>query len=195
MTVAGKLGPRNGAVTDSRLAAGAARGTVAERGGSGATCGGSRRWQCGRSELRTRTWMPAMVPWRATDDGFVTPDVIAWYERLARGKPGALVVEATGIRDVKSGPLLRIGDDRFVPGLATSCGGGARGERGARPSSTSSSSTSSPSAGARRRTRFSGGTWPSMLDCVHGPRHSCAMIPSRRPTRCRRPCTPRRRAG
>jgi dimethylglycine catabolism A len=28
-----------------------------------------------------------------------------------------LVVEATGIRDVASGPLLRIGDDRFVPGL------------------------------------------------------------------------------
>jgi hypothetical protein len=26
-------------------------------------------------------------------------------------------VEATGIRDVASGPLLRIGDDRFVPGL------------------------------------------------------------------------------
>ena len=28
-----------------------------------------------------------------------------------------LVVEATGIRDVPSGPLLRIGSDRFVPGL------------------------------------------------------------------------------
>lgn len=73
----------------------------------------------GRSELRTRTWIPAMVPWRATEDGFVTPNVIDWYRRMARGKPGAIVVEATGIRDVKSGPLLRIGDDRFIPGLAT----------------------------------------------------------------------------
>ena len=27
------------------------------------------------------------------------------------------MVEATGIRDVPSGPLLRIGDDRFLPGL------------------------------------------------------------------------------
>ncbi|MFI5078380.1 MAG: NADH:flavin oxidoreductase, partial [Vicinamibacteria bacterium] len=27
------------------------------------------------------------------------------------------VVEATGVRDVASGPLLRIGDDRFLPGL------------------------------------------------------------------------------
>ena len=67
--------------------------------------------------LAERTWVPAMVPWRATGDGFVTPEILAWYERFARGRPGALVVEATGIRDVPSGPLLRIGHDRFVPGL------------------------------------------------------------------------------
>ena len=72
----------------------------------------------GRLELTERTWVPAMVPWRATDDGLVTPEVLAWYERFARGQPGALVVEATGIRDVPSGPLLRIGHDRFIPGLA-----------------------------------------------------------------------------
>ena len=66
----------------------------------------------------TRTWVPAMVPWRAAEDGAVTDDVLAWYRRFARGRPGVLVVEATGIRDVPSGPLLRIGDDRFVPGLA-----------------------------------------------------------------------------
>jgi len=64
-----------------------------------------------------RTWVPAMVPWRATGDGFVTPEVLDWYARFARGQPGVLVVEATGIRDVRSGPLLRIGDDRFIPGL------------------------------------------------------------------------------
>ena len=58
-----------------------------------------------------------MVPWRATEDGFVTPDVIAWYRRFAEGRPGVLVVEATGIRDIPSGPLLRIGHDRFVDGL------------------------------------------------------------------------------
>ncbi len=65
-----------------------------------------------------RTWVPAMVPWRATDDGFVTQDVLDWYARFAEGQPGVLVVEATGIRDIPSGPLLRIGDDRFVPGLS-----------------------------------------------------------------------------
>src|SRR5258706_1059270 len=66
---------------------------------------------------RARTWVPAMVPWRATDDGEVTRDVLDWYERFARGRPGVLVVEATGIRDVPSGPLLRVGHDRFLPGL------------------------------------------------------------------------------
>lgn len=72
----------------------------------------------GPRSLASRTWVPAMVPWRATEDGFVSPDVIDWYRRFAAGRPGAIVVEATGIRDVPSGPLLRIGDDRFIPGLA-----------------------------------------------------------------------------
>ena len=80
------------------------------------------RWfsplRSGRLSLEERTWVPAMVPWRATEDGVVTPEVLAWYERFARGEPGALVVEATGIRDIPSGPLLRIGHDRFIPGLA-----------------------------------------------------------------------------
>jgi 2,4-dienoyl-CoA reductase-like NADH-dependent reductase (Old Yellow Enzyme family) len=58
-----------------------------------------------------------MVPWRATEDGFVTKNILEWYGRFARGKPGAIVVEATGIRDIPSGPLLRIGHDRFIPGL------------------------------------------------------------------------------
>lgn len=67
--------------------------------------------------LLQRTWVPAMVPWRATEDGHVTDDVVDWYARFAAGRPGAIVVEATGVRDVPSGPLLRIGDDRFLPGL------------------------------------------------------------------------------
>ncbi len=71
----------------------------------------------GPLQLESRTWVPAMVPWRATEDGFVTEANIEWYRRFAKGRPGALVVEATGVRDVPSGPLLRIGHDRFIPGL------------------------------------------------------------------------------
>jgi dimethylglycine catabolism A len=67
--------------------------------------------------LESRTWVPAMVPWRATEDGFVTQNNLDWYRRFAEGRPAALVVEATGVRDIPSGPLLRIGHDRFIPGL------------------------------------------------------------------------------
>src|SRR6184192_2276405 len=67
--------------------------------------------------LQSRTWVPAMVPWRATEDGFVTQENLDWYRRFAEGRPAALVVEATGVRDIPSGPLLRIGHDRFLPGL------------------------------------------------------------------------------
>jgi 2,4-dienoyl-CoA reductase-like NADH-dependent reductase (Old Yellow Enzyme family) len=71
----------------------------------------------GSLALENRTWVPAMVPWRATEDGFVTQDNLDWYRRFAEGRPAALVVEATGIRDIPSGPLLRISHDRFLPGL------------------------------------------------------------------------------
>jgi 2,4-dienoyl-CoA reductase-like NADH-dependent reductase (Old Yellow Enzyme family) len=58
-----------------------------------------------------------MVTWRGTEDGQVTPAVREIYLRYARGGAGMIVLEATGIRDVKSGPLLRLSDDRFIPGL------------------------------------------------------------------------------
>ncbi|HKQ73973.1 MAG TPA: NADH:flavin oxidoreductase [Blastocatellia bacterium] len=71
-----------------------------------------------RVTLESRTWVPAMVPWRATEEGFVTQNILDWYGRFAEGRPGAIVVEATGVRDIPSGPLLRIGHDRFIPGLS-----------------------------------------------------------------------------
>ena len=73
--------------------------------------------ELGPVTARTRTWVPAMVPWRASEDGDVTPQVLEWYGRFARGRPGAIVAEATGIRDVPSGPLLRIGHDDHIEGL------------------------------------------------------------------------------
>ncbi len=75
----------------------------------------------GAKTARQRTWVPAMVPWRATDEGDVSPAVLDWYARFAAGRPGVMVVEATGIREVPSGPLLRAGHDRFVPGLRKLC--------------------------------------------------------------------------
>ena len=71
----------------------------------------------GGMTLEQRTWIPAMVPWRSNEEGEVTQDVIDWYSRFAEGKPGAIVIEATGIRDIPSGPLLRISNDSYVRGL------------------------------------------------------------------------------
>ena len=84
----------------------------------------------GSLELENRAWVPAMVPWRASDDGVVTDHVLAWYERFAQGEPGGLVIEATGIREIPSGPLLRIGHDRFVAGLRELVQTVARASRG-----------------------------------------------------------------
>lgn len=68
--------------------------------------------------LPNRVWLPAMVTWRGSEDGFVTPSVREIYLRYALGGAGMIVLEATGIRDVASGPLLRLSHDRYVPGLA-----------------------------------------------------------------------------
>ena len=67
--------------------------------------------------LPNRIWLPAMVTWRGTEDGFVTDAVREIYVRYALGGAGMIVLEATGIRDVASGPLLRLSHDRYVPGL------------------------------------------------------------------------------
>lgn len=71
----------------------------------------------GGQSLPNRIWLPAMVTWRGTEDGFVTESVREIYLRYARGGAGMIVLEATGVRDVASGPLLRLSHDRFVPGL------------------------------------------------------------------------------
>lgn len=72
----------------------------------------------GPTTVPNRIWLPAMVTWLSNDEGVVTDDIARRYVRYARGGAGMLVLEAMGIRDVNSGPLLRIGNDRYIPGLA-----------------------------------------------------------------------------
>lgn len=64
-----------------------------------------------------RVWLPAMVTWLSNDAGEVTDDIRQRYVRYAQGGAGMIVLEAMGIRDVNSGPLMRIGHDRTIPGL------------------------------------------------------------------------------
>ena len=63
----------------------------------------------GPLEARQRTWVPAMVPWRATEDGTVTPENLDWYARFARVEPGVLVAEATGTLLISCNGILAIG--------------------------------------------------------------------------------------
>jgi 2,4-dienoyl-CoA reductase-like NADH-dependent reductase (Old Yellow Enzyme family) len=67
--------------------------------------------------LASRVVLPAMVTRLSGEDGHVNQDILSRYARFAVGEPGLIVVEAMGISQAKSGPLLRISDDQFLPGL------------------------------------------------------------------------------
>jgi 2,4-dienoyl-CoA reductase-like NADH-dependent reductase (Old Yellow Enzyme family) len=58
-----------------------------------------------------------MVSGLATEDGHVTDDIIARYQREAKGGPGSIVVEAAVVLPSRSSYNLRISDDSFVEGL------------------------------------------------------------------------------
>jgi 2,4-dienoyl-CoA reductase-like NADH-dependent reductase (Old Yellow Enzyme family) len=68
--------------------------------------------------LPNRIMVPAMVTRLSGEDGLVNQDIIDRYVRYAEGEVGLIVVEAMAVHHAKSGPLLRISDDKFIPGLA-----------------------------------------------------------------------------
>jgi 2,4-dienoyl-CoA reductase-like NADH-dependent reductase (Old Yellow Enzyme family) len=67
--------------------------------------------------LPNRTLIPAIVTRLSGADGFVNEEITDRYLRYAQGEVGLIIVEAMAIHNVNSGPLLRISDDRFIPGL------------------------------------------------------------------------------
>lgn len=72
----------------------------------------------GSLSLPNRLVLPAMVTRLSGEDGFVNDDIRARYTRFSRGGVGLLVLEAMAVHSAKSGPLLRISSDDFVPGLS-----------------------------------------------------------------------------
>ncbi len=68
--------------------------------------------------LPNRLVLPAMVTRLSGEDGFVNDDIRARYVRFAKGSVGLIVLEAMAVHGAKSGPLLRISSDEFVPGLS-----------------------------------------------------------------------------
>ena len=72
----------------------------------------------GSMVIPNRIMVPAMVTRLSGEDGFVNQAISDRYAGYAAGGVGLVVVEAMAIHHAKSGPLLRIGEDKYVPGLA-----------------------------------------------------------------------------
>lgn len=64
--------------------------------------------------LANRIVLPAMVTRLSGEDGFVNQAIHDRYLRYAQGEVGLIVVEAMAVHQSKSGPLLRLGEDRFI---------------------------------------------------------------------------------
>lgn len=71
----------------------------------------------GSITLPNRLVVPAMVTRLSGEDGHVNAGITERYVRFARGGAGLVVLEAMAVHGSKSGPLLRISGDEFVPGL------------------------------------------------------------------------------
>jgi dimethylglycine catabolism A len=73
--------------------------------------------QINSMELANRIVLTAMVTRLSGEDGFVNQDIHDRYIRFAHGEPGLIVVEAMAVHGAKSGPLLRLSADEFIPKL------------------------------------------------------------------------------
>lgn len=73
--------------------------------------------QLNRLTLENRIVLPAMVTRLSGEDGHVNQSIRNRYVRFAKGEPGLIVVEAMAVHAAKSGPLLRIAGDEYLPGL------------------------------------------------------------------------------
>ena len=67
--------------------------------------------------IPNRVMVPAMVTRLSGEDGFVNNEITDRYVRYAQGGTGLIVIEAMAVHHSKAGPLLRISNDQYVPGL------------------------------------------------------------------------------
>jgi len=71
----------------------------------------------GKLSLINRIVMPAVVTRLSTAEGHVTPELIERYLLYATGGAGLVITEAVSVKKQKSGQLLRLNSDEFIPGL------------------------------------------------------------------------------
>lgn len=65
-------------------------------------------WTHGKLHLRNRVVMAPMTRRRAADDGIVTDEIVAYYERRARNEVGLIVSEGTSIDSLHSYDTLTV---------------------------------------------------------------------------------------
>jgi 2,4-dienoyl-CoA reductase-like NADH-dependent reductase (Old Yellow Enzyme family) len=70
-----------------------------------------------KMQLKNHIMMPPVVTRLATVEGEVTDELIDRYLLYARGGAAIVVTEAVSVKKQKSGQLLRLNDNGFVPGL------------------------------------------------------------------------------
>ena len=68
-------------------------------------------------KIKNRVVSVPVVSNLATEDGFVTDDLIERYRRIAAGGTGWIIIEDVVVISRKSPYNLRIWDDKFIPGL------------------------------------------------------------------------------
>jgi len=68
-------------------------------------------------QLKNHIMMPPVVTRLATTEGHVTEALIDRYMLYAKGGAGIVVTEAVSVKKQKSGQLLRLNADKFIPGL------------------------------------------------------------------------------
>ncbi|MFH1139826.1 MAG: NADH:flavin oxidoreductase [Pseudomonadota bacterium] len=71
----------------------------------------------GKLRLENHIVMPPVVTRLATGEGHVTAKLIERYLQYALGGAGLVITEAVSVKQQKSGQLLRLNSDEFVPGL------------------------------------------------------------------------------
>lgn len=74
--------------------------------------------QLGPVTVANRYAVPAMVTRLSGDDGLVNDDIVERYRRFSEGGAGLIVVEASSVHGGRSGPLLKVSSDEFIPGLS-----------------------------------------------------------------------------
>jgi len=68
-----------------------------------------------QTRIENRIVLPAMVTRLSGEDGHINEDITARYLRFARGEVGLIIIEAMAVHASKSGPLLRMNADEFIP--------------------------------------------------------------------------------